>query len=263
MYFDTWLYIDVFRHLTSYWCILVNFSVTDVYIFAFLLYTIYFCAVFSKKIQIENIPVEHHFYCQWRTLSVAHLNWVRRRYYAWRTPLRCATDRTHNRGACGRAPLVINTSGLICVAHHRCATEAQIGAPHIRVFLVVFLLYGVFLKKMFGYAFLCRYLNYRCFQVPKGSSVRKGPRTVEDAFVGTGERSTNKISGSCYFDFHDVLFQGLCQYLWFAVQFLVVQQGREKSHVGLRERTWRCLNIMGHGFLRLQLSSVSLTSLEY
>jgi hypothetical protein len=62
---------------------------------------------------------------------------VRRRYYAWRTPSRCSTDRTLNRGARGRAPRVINTSGLICVAHHRCATEAQIGAPQIRVSLVV------------------------------------------------------------------------------------------------------------------------------
>jgi hypothetical protein len=85
VYFDTWLYIDVFRYLTSYWCILVNSCVTDMYIFVFLLYTVYFCAVYcvfllySKKIQIENIPVEHHFYCQWRILSVAHLDWVRRR----------------------------------------------------------------------------------------------------------------------------------------------------------------------------------------
>jgi hypothetical protein len=61
---------------------------------------------------------------------------VRRRYYAWRTPSRCSTDRTLNRGARGRAPRVINIGGLICVAHHRCATEAQIGAPQIRVFLV-------------------------------------------------------------------------------------------------------------------------------
>jgi hypothetical protein len=106
-------------------------------LYIFVLYTMYSCCIL-KKIQIENISVEHHFYCQWRTLSVAHLNWVRRRYYVWRTPLRCATDRTHNCGARGRAPLVINTSGLICVAHHWCATEAQNGAPQIRVFLVVF-----------------------------------------------------------------------------------------------------------------------------
>jgi hypothetical protein len=41
------------------------------------------------------------------------------------------------RGACSRAPLIINTSGLICVAHQGCATEAQNGAPQIRVSLVV------------------------------------------------------------------------------------------------------------------------------
>jgi hypothetical protein len=44
-----------------------------VYIFAFLLYTVYFCAIYyifllySQKIQIENISVEHPFY-----MSVAH-----------------------------------------------------------------------------------------------------------------------------------------------------------------------------------------------
>jgi hypothetical protein len=143
----------VFRHLTLYWClptldfILMYFGEFQCYWCVYLcisaVYCIFLCCilcisvVFSKKIQIENIPVEHHFYCQWCTLSVTHLNWVRRRYYAWRTPLRCATDRTHNRGARGRAPLVINTSGLICVAHHWCATEAQIDAPQIRVFLLV------------------------------------------------------------------------------------------------------------------------------
>jgi hypothetical protein len=143
----------VFRHLTLYWClstlnfILMYFGEFQCYWCVYLcisaIYCIFLCcilcifAVFLKKIQIENIPVEHHFYCQWRTLSVAHINWVRRRYYAWRTPLRCATDRTHNRGVCWCAPLIINTSGLICVAHHWCTTEAQIGVPQIRVFLVV------------------------------------------------------------------------------------------------------------------------------
>jgi hypothetical protein len=105
-------------------------------LYIFVLYTVFFCCIL-EKIQIENISVEHHFLCQWRTLSVAHLNWVRHRYYAWRTPLRCAMDRTHNRGAYSRAPLVINTRGLICVVHHRCATKPQNGAPQIRVFLVV------------------------------------------------------------------------------------------------------------------------------
>jgi hypothetical protein len=134
MSFDTWLHIDIFWWIPV---LLMCISLHFYYILYFFCCILCISAVFSKKIQIENIPVEHHFYCQWRTLSVAHLNWVCRRYYAWRTPLRCATDRTHNRGACWRAPLVINTSGLICVAHHWCATEAQIGAPQIRVFLVV------------------------------------------------------------------------------------------------------------------------------
>jgi hypothetical protein len=53
--------------------------------------------------------------------------------------LGCAThkDRTHNRGAYSRAPLIINTSGLICMAHHRCATKPQNGAPQIGFLLVV------------------------------------------------------------------------------------------------------------------------------
>jgi hypothetical protein len=131
---DTWLHIDVFWWIPV---LLICISLHFCYIlYIFVLYTMYFCYIL-EKIQIENIPVEHYFNCQWRTLSVAHLDWVRRRYYAWRTPHRCAMDRTLNRGACGCAPLVINTSGLICVAHHWCAMEAQIGAPQIRVFLVV------------------------------------------------------------------------------------------------------------------------------
>jgi hypothetical protein len=130
---DTWLHIDVFWWIPvlliyislHFYCIL----------YIFVLYIVYFCYIL-EKIQIENIPVEHHFNCQWRTLSVAHLVWVRRRYYVWRTPHRCATDRTLNRGARGRAPLVF-TSGLIFVVHLWCATEAQIGALQIRVSLVV------------------------------------------------------------------------------------------------------------------------------
>jgi hypothetical protein len=134
---NTWLYIDVFWWIPVLLiCISLHFCCI---LYIFMMYTIYFCCILEKNTNRKYISGAP-FLCQWRTLSVAHLNWVRRRYYAWRTPLRCATDRTLNRGARGRAPLVINTSGLICVAHHWCATEAQIGAPQIRVSLVV---YGV------------------------------------------------------------------------------------------------------------------------
>jgi hypothetical protein len=134
MSFDTWLHIDVFRWIhVLLMCISLHFC----YILYILWCILCISAVFSKKIQIENISVKYHFKCQWRTLSVTHLNWVHRRYYAWCTPFRCATDRTHSRGVYRRAPLIIYTSGLICVAHHRCATKPQNGAPQIGFLLVV------------------------------------------------------------------------------------------------------------------------------
>jgi hypothetical protein len=51
--------------------------------------------------------------------------------------LGCATDIIHIRGAHGRAPQIKVTCGLMCVAHARCATKPQNGAPQIGFLLVV------------------------------------------------------------------------------------------------------------------------------
>jgi hypothetical protein len=48
-----------------------------------------------------------------------------------------ATGTTHIRGAYGRAPQIKFTCGLICVAHARCATKPQNGAPQIGFLLLV------------------------------------------------------------------------------------------------------------------------------
>jgi hypothetical protein len=143
MYFDTWLHIDVFRHLTSYWCISVNSCVTNVYIFAFvlytvyfLLYTMYFCCIFEKNTNGKHISgapflmsVAHPIRgaSKWgapQILCVAHLSG-------------CATGITHIRGAHGRAPQIKLTCGLICVTHARCATKPQNDAPRIGFLLVL------------------------------------------------------------------------------------------------------------------------------
>jgi hypothetical protein len=51
--------------------------------------------------------------------------------------LGCATDIMYIRGAHGRAPQIKVTCGLICVAHARCTTKPQNGAPQIEFLLVV------------------------------------------------------------------------------------------------------------------------------
>jgi hypothetical protein len=144
MYFDTWLYIDVFWHLTSYWCISVNSCVTDVYIFAFLLYTIYFllCTVYFCYILEKNTNIKHISGAPF-LISVEHPirgapKWGAPQILCVAHALGCATDTTHSRGAYRHAPQIKYTCGLICVAHHRCTTKPQNVAPQIGFLLVVY-----------------------------------------------------------------------------------------------------------------------------
>jgi hypothetical protein len=103
------------------------------YIFCCILYIF---AVFSKKYRWKIY--------QWSTIliSLAHLirgapKWGAPQILCMAHALGCATGTTHSRGACRCAPQIKYTSGLICVAHHRCATKPQNGAPQIGFFLVV------------------------------------------------------------------------------------------------------------------------------
>jgi hypothetical protein len=103
---NTWLHIDVFWWILLLMCISLHFCCI---LYIFVLYTVYFWCILEKNTNRKHISGAPFL------LPVAH-------------PIR---------GAWSRAPLVINTSGLICVAHQGCATEAQNGAPQIRVSLVV------------------------------------------------------------------------------------------------------------------------------
>jgi hypothetical protein len=114
-----------------------------VYIFAFLLYTVYFllytvyfCCILEKNTNGKHISGAPFL------ISVAHPicgapKWGAPQILCVAHALGCATGTTHSHGAYRRAPQIKYTSGLICVAHHRCATKPQNGAPQIGFLLVV------------------------------------------------------------------------------------------------------------------------------
>jgi hypothetical protein len=132
MYFDNWLYINVFRWIPVLLMYTFVFLLYNVY---FLLYTMYFCCIFKKKNRkhICGAPflmsVAHPIRGAPKrgapqTLCVAHV-------------IGYATDITPINGAHRRAPQIKVTCGFICVAHARYATKLQNDALQIGFLLVV------------------------------------------------------------------------------------------------------------------------------
>jgi hypothetical protein len=113
------------------------------YIFAFLLYTVYFllytvyfCCILEKNTNGKHISGAPFL------MSVAHPirgapKWGAPQILCVAHALGCVTGTTHIRGVNGRAPQIKFTRGLICVAHARCATKPQNGAPQIGFLLVM------------------------------------------------------------------------------------------------------------------------------
>jgi hypothetical protein len=107
----------------------VNSCVTDVYIFAFLLYTVYFllyivyfCYILEKNTNGKHISGAPFL------ISVAHPIRGAPKLGAPQIlcvarALGCATGTTHSRGAHRRAAQIKYTSGLICVCYSVMAPE--------------------------------------------------------------------------------------------------------------------------------------------
>jgi hypothetical protein len=122
-----------FGEFLCYWCVYLCISAVY-YIFsvvycAFLLYS----RKNTNKKHISGAPF---------LMSMAHPirsapKWGALQIICVAHALGCATCTTHIRGAYRRAPQIKYTSGLICVAHHRCATKPQNNAPQIGFLLAV------------------------------------------------------------------------------------------------------------------------------
>jgi hypothetical protein len=126
-----------FGEFLCYWCVYLFISavycIFSVVYYVFLLY--------SKKNTNRNLISGAPF-----LMSVAHPirgapKWGEPQIICVAHVLGCATGTTHIRGAYRRVPQIKYTYGLICMAHHRCATKPQNGAPQIEFLLVVLISY--------------------------------------------------------------------------------------------------------------------------